>query len=81
MLLSGIICDAEEKAEGARNTLRPKERAKRPKAESIDRELRCIRGKSPFRDGTSDCEIPAFWKYQRALMSLDSQWRDLFRPQ
>ena len=118
MLLSGIICDAEEKVEKARDTAR-QERAKRPKAESIDSEhlrdqeafvrqqqgrisharrelgrlkptacksadmrsvVRCIRGKSPFGGASSDCDIPKFWKYQRALMDLDSQWRDLLFP-
>ena len=118
MLLSGIICDAVDKVERARDTTK-QERAKRPKAESIDGELlrdqdavvrqqqsrisharrelgrlkpsacktadmravvRCIRGKSPFGGASSDCDIPTFWKYQQALMNLDSQWRDLLFP-
>jgi hypothetical protein len=119
MLLSGIICDAKEKAEKAREVTR-KERAKRRNAESIDSELvhdqeavigqqqarisharrelgrlnptgcksadmrvvvSCIRGKNgPVSGASSECGIPEFWKYRRALMDLDPEWRNLLFP-
>lgn len=119
LLLSGIICDAGEKAQNARDTMR-QERAKHPKAESTDSELlrdqetivrqqqgrisharrelgrlkptacktadmrsvvRCIRGKAgPVNGASPDCDMPQFWKYRRALLDLDSLWRDLLFP-
>jgi hypothetical protein len=119
MLLSGIICDAEENAKEARATIR-EERAKRPTTESIDSErvheqetivrqqearisqvrkelgrhkptlckstnmravVNCIRTRvGPATVSNPDCRVRDFWKYRRALMDLDPQWRNMLFP-
>ena len=119
MLLSGMICDAEENVKEARDTIR-QERAKRRTAESIDSDrvheqelfvgqqearlsqarkelgghkptpcksanmravVNCIRTRvGPADVSSPDCRLREFWKYRRALLDLDPQWRNMLFP-